>query len=318
MGVLLFLSPDRQPHIEHFVEVFEPPALPEDVMKVVDESAVAWTKDHPTGALAFKYLLTGEDYSPDNFVFLLARQDADFATRRHRHNFEQFRLPLRGAMNVGKGIRLREGQVGYFPEGAPYGPQDDPLGDVPPGERMHLTLQFGGASGFGYLSPDQLRACRAALKAHGEFIDVAYRHRDGRMQDGFSAVWEHAFGKKLEFPKPRYPQPIVMDPAGFQWRGITGVPGVERKHLGTFTERGTWVEMLRFTTSATWRWTSADARRLLFVLAGDGTCGGEAIRTYSAVQIDAGEPATLTATGPTEVLLIGLPMLQAAARIAAE
>ena len=169
-------------------------------------------------------------------------------------------------------------------------------------------MQFGGASGFGYLSPDQLRACRAALKAHGEFVDVAYRHRDGRMQDGFSAVWEHAFGKK----------PIVMDPAGFQWRGITGVPGVERKHLGTFTERCTWVEMLRFATSATWRSTSADARRLLFVLAGDGTCGGEAIRTYSAVQIDAGEPATLTATGPTEVLLIGLPMLQAAARIAAE
>ena len=125
----------------------------------------------------------------------------------------------------------------------------------------------------------------------------------------------HSAGS-LEFPKPRYPQPIVMDPAGFQWRPVEASPGAERKHLGTFTERGTWVEMLRFIPSATWRSTSAEARRLLFVLAGDGTCGSDSIRTHSAVQIDAGEPATLTATSPMEVLLIGLPMLQAAARIA--
>ena len=82
----------------------------------------------------------------------------------------------------------------------------------------------------------------------------------------------HSAGS-LEFPKPRYPQPIVMDPAGFQWRPVEASLGVERKHLGTFTERGTWVEMLRFIPSATWRSTSAEARRLLFVLAGDGTCG---------------------------------------------
>ncbi len=53
-------------------------------MKVISADAVEWKKDHPTGALAFKYLLTGDEAAPDNFVLLLARQDADFATKRHR------------------------------------------------------------------------------------------------------------------------------------------------------------------------------------------------------------------------------------------
>ena len=274
---------------------------------------MAWIKDHPTGALAFKYLLTGEDYSPDNFVFLLARQDAGFATRRHRHNFEQFRLPLRGAMNVGKGLKLREGQVGSL-RGRAVRTAGRSAGRHAAGCAHAPDLAVRRRKPLSQI--EKLRACRTALKAHGEFVDVAYRHRDGRMQDGFSAVWEHAFGRKLEFPKPRYPQPIVMDPAGFQWRPVEASPGVERKHLGTFTERGTWVEMLRFTHPP--RGARPARRRGASCSCSPATAPvGALIRTHSAVQIDAGEPATLTATSPMEVLLIGLPMLQAAARIAA-
>src|ERR1700754_905626 len=113
-------------------------------MKVVAGEALEWKKDHPTGSLAFKYLQTGDERAPDNFVLILARQDARFTTERHRHNFDQFRFPIHGDMNVGKGITLREGQLGYFTEGAPYGPQDDPVEPSAPGERIHLTLQFGG------------------------------------------------------------------------------------------------------------------------------------------------------------------------------
>src|SRR4051812_8169910 len=163
-------------------------------MKVVPIDAVTWQRDHPTGSLAFKYLLAGDDLAPDNFVLLLARQDKHFATERHRHNFDQFRFPVRGDMNVGSGLRLPEGQLGYFPEGAPYGPQDDPLEPLSPEPRMHLALQFGGATGYGYLGPQRLRTSRDELRREGEFEDVFFRRHDGTRLNGLDAVWQHTFG----------------------------------------------------------------------------------------------------------------------------
>ncbi|WP_326725661.1 hypothetical protein OHT59_45940 [Streptomyces sp. NBC_00243] len=91
---------------------------------------------------------------------ILGRQDADFWMPRHRHNFEQIRLPVRSDMNLGHGLVLREGEVGYFPEGTAYGPQEDALGDAAPGERVQLVLQFGGASGCGFMSIEQRRRAK--------------------------------------------------------------------------------------------------------------------------------------------------------------
>ena len=227
-------------------------------MKVVSSDALEWKKDHPTGSLAFRYLLSGDEDAADNFVLILARQDAHFATERHRHNFDQFRFAIRGKMNVGMGIELREGQLGYFTEGAAYGPQDDPLDGSTPGERLHLTLQFGGATGHGYLGPDRLRACRDELRKHGEFVDVVYRRHDGKALGGLDAVWRQAFGRKLEYPKPRYAAPIIIDPNSFRWKPDEA-SGVERKLLGTFTERGTWAEIVRMRPGARWALASGDA-----------------------------------------------------------
>jgi hypothetical protein len=278
-------------------------------MKIVSSGAVEWRKDHPTGSLAFKYLLTGDDGAADNFVLLLARQDAHFATERHRHNFDQFRFPIRGDMNVGKDMKLREGQLGYFTEGAPYGPQDDPLEDAAPGERTHLTLQFGGATGYGYLNPDRLRACRDELRREGEFVDVLYRRRDGKTQNGLDAVWQHAFGRRLEYPKPRYPGPIIMDPTSFGWVPISEMPGVDHKHLGAFTERGTWAEMLQLRPGTRWTSRRTDARQLLFVLSGTGDCGGKTLSLHSAIQIDPGDGAEIIGGEGLKLLVFGLPTI---------
>ena len=276
-------------------------------MKVVPIETLAWENDHPTGSLGFKYLLTGEESSPGNFVLLLARQEKHFATERHRHNFDQFRFPIRGDMNVGEGIRLREGQLGYFTEGAPYGPQDDPVEPLEPGERVHLTLQFGGATGYGYLDPKRLRACRNELRRDGEFEDVFYRRHDGKTQNGLDAVWQHAFGTKLEYPRPRYPGPIIMDPKSFRWVCDPGAPGIERKHLGTFTERGVWAEVLRLHPGATLTLGHVNARRLLFVLAGSGTIDGAELKPHSAIQIDPGEQGCIICKEMLELLVFGLP-----------
>jgi hypothetical protein len=276
-------------------------------MKVVSSEALDWKKDHPTGSLAFKYLLSGDDRAADNFVFILARQDADFATERHRHNFDQFRFPLRGDMNVGKGVVLREGQLGYFTEGAAYGPQDDRLDHWQPGQRLHLALQFGGATGHGYLGPDRLRACRDELRQQGEFVDVLYRRRDGKTLNGLDAVWQHAFGRKLEYPKPRYSGPIIIEPDSFRWKASEQTSGVERKHLGAFTERGTWAEMVRLSPGARWTLAVGRARELLFVFSGAGSAGDERLSPHSAVQIDPGERVEIACDDAIEALIFGLP-----------
>jgi hypothetical protein len=276
-------------------------------MKIVSSEALEWKKDHPTGALAFKYLLSGDDDASDNFVLILARQDAHFATERHRHNFDQFRYPIRGDMNVGDGINLREGQLGYFTEGAPYGPQDDRFDHSAAGERIHLTLQFGGATGYGYLGPDRLRALRDQLRQHGEFVDVLYRRHDGNTLGGLDAVWRHAFGSKLEYPKPRYSGPIIIDPGSFRWKPSHDAPGVERRHLGTFTERGTWAEIVRLRPGARWTAGSEHARQLLFVLSGTGTAANSRLTEHSSIQIDPGESTEIECNDAIETLIFGLP-----------
>jgi hypothetical protein len=282
-------------------------------MKVVSSQQLEWKKDHPTGSLAFKYLLYGDDGAPDNFVLILARQDARFTTERHRHNFDQFRFPICGDMNVGKGIILPEGQLGYFTEGAAYGPQDDPLDKAAPGERLHLTLQFGGSTGYGYLGPDRLRACRDELRKHGEFQDVLYRRHDGKTLGGLDAVWQHALGRKLEYPKPRYSGPIIMDPNSFRWERVRNAPEVERKHLGTFTERRTWAEMVRVPSGARWMPAGDDARQLLFVLSGTGSASGERLDVHSSIQIDPSERVEITCDEAIEALVFGLPPIAGAA-----
>jgi hypothetical protein len=286
-------------------------------MKVVTADSVSWRKDHPTGSLAFKYLLAGDDAAPDNFVLILARQDGDFITARHRHNFDQFRFPLRGDMNVGKGIRLREGHLGYFTEGAAYGPQEDRLGATPPGEPMHLTLQFGGATGHGYLSPDRLRELRDELRKEGEFVDVLYRRNDGKTQGGLEAVWERAFARKLEYPSPRYDAPIIMDPRSFPWTPALDNPQVATKRLGTFTERAIWAEVVTLDVDARWKSTDHRARRIGFVLSGAGACEGAAIGQHSAIQVEPGEMVEIVANAPTEILIFGLPPVAQAANAAA-
>jgi hypothetical protein len=97
--------------------------------------------------LAFKCFFIGQPGTPENYAFTLAKQNGSFFSPRHRHNFDQFRLAWRGDVNIAPKVDLQQGHLGYFPEGTHYGPQDDPEGN-----RETLVLQFGGASGQGYMS----------------------------------------------------------------------------------------------------------------------------------------------------------------------
>jgi hypothetical protein len=282
----------------------------DEPMKIVHFDDNNWAKDHPSGTLHFQHLLKGDPDSPDNFMYVLAKQEAEWSMPRHRHNFDQIRLPLVGANTIyGRGLVLQEGQIGYFPEGLSYGPQESPMDGMAPGEPRGLTLQFGGASGYGFMSIEQRRqAMRELIEAGGSFEGPYYRRPDGKRQWGLNTIWEHVFGDRLKYPRARYTHPVVADPKRFHWLPVQGTEGVDHKYLGSFSERGVWVEMIKLQPGASWSSVDQLARRLLVVLSGDGACDCEQIDYLTAIQADAGEALDLSAaSSPLELFLIGLP-----------
>jgi hypothetical protein len=279
-------------------------------MKVVGHTEDDWRKEHPTGAIAFHHLLKGDPDSRDNFMLVLGRQDADFHMPRHRHNFDQIRLTISGPMNIGDGHVIGEGAVGYFGEGTPYGPQDDPIGNVKPGDRLQLVLQYGGATGYGFMSMEQRLKAMRELQETGTWVGPNYRHSDGRMEWGLNTIWRHVFGEKLKYARPRYQDPVILDPRNFNWLPLRGQTGVDQKFLGAFSERGVWIEFVRVRTGAFWTSTDMRSRRLFFVLSGTGTAADSTIARFSAIQVDPGETLQLAAADDLNLFLIGLPPIE--------
>jgi len=255
-------------------------------MKIVPYDETAYHMDHPKGTVAFNYLLFGDEpENPSNYRYILGRQEGDFHMPRHRHTFEQIRLPLIGDMHLGDQGVLYEGEIGYFPEGQTYGPQDDPLTDP---KQLQLVLQFGGQSGLG------MKAARAKGKEIKE-----------RLIRG-----ENVPTQRARFPRPRYKGVIIADPKNFNWLPVPDNKGVEHKFMGSFSERGLWIEMIKIDAGAEWVSNDPRARRLLVVLSGTATVRDKEIGNLAALQVDATEDLRITATEETELYLIGLPPVE--------
>ena len=75
--------------------------------------------------LLLKKLLTGRPGTPENYLCNIAKNEGDYGSPRHRHNFDQIRVALDGDMRISPRQSVKEGQIGYFPEGTYYGPYDD-------------------------------------------------------------------------------------------------------------------------------------------------------------------------------------------------
>jgi hypothetical protein len=277
-------------------------------MRAVRIEEVEWTameNSHRNGGLEFKTILTGAEGTPENYWLTLARGDGHFFSPRHRHNFDQIRMCMAGRTRIDPKKFMEPGEIGYFPEGTPYGPQQDE------GENVTLVLQFGAASRSGFLSRRQLRDSVAELQTMGDFkAGVFHRTRGAgrRNQDGFEAVWEHAMGRELAYPKPRFDSPIFMHPHHFAWR-LTETPGLRRRTLGVFTERETRIEGIELEAGAKWYPSPENAIGLVFVLSGTGTVDSEEYRPQTSIETIAGEPAAYRATTDTEALRIVIPTL---------
>src|SRR5262249_2492629 len=144
-------------------------------MRIVQGDALHLVRglDHRGGPFHYRNLPEGTPGAIDNFQLSMGRNDKDFVSPRHRHNFDQFRFQLEGDLDFARDGRMTPGMVGYFPEGASYGPQTSEA------TATTIVLQFGGASGSGYLSRKEVKQGMDELKAFGTFEGGVFRRNDG-------------------------------------------------------------------------------------------------------------------------------------------
>ena len=257
--------------------------------------------EHRGGTFYARTLIQGTPGTPGNFKLSLSESGADHSGPRHRHNFDQYRYMVRGSSSFDRDGVLKEGMLGYFPEGVHYGPQTNPS------DTFLIVLQFGGASGSGYLLPSEVKEGTEELRKFGEFKDGVFHRTSGegkRNVDGFQAVWEHVHGREMIYPKPRYDAPVFMDPNSFDWVSVGH--GVEEKLLGVFTERRTEGALLRLAAGANHR---LRGRGVWVVLTGAGKAGSSPLKQYTAIHLEKGEELAIEASEPMELLHYGLPDL---------
>lgn len=278
-------------------------------MKVVqgDEIPLVRGLEYRGGVFHSRRLLEGTPGTVDNFALSVGVSQGDFFSPRHRHNFEQIRVQLDGEAGFDRDGTMTPGMVGYFPEGVFYGPQSQKPGPV----SINAVLQFGGASGCGYLSGKETRAAMEELNKLGEFKNGVFRRKEplygNKNTDGNRAIWEHHHGRPIVMPKPRYPKAIMMDSANYNWVPVDGVPGVSEKLLGVFTERRSEASLLKLEPGASYQ---AKGRGVYLVLRGKGALADTTARTLTALHLEFGETAKISAAEEMEIMHFGLPDLR--------
>lgn len=235
------------------------------------------------GVLDQKFLLQTDENGPNDYLLNVGLTGTGgWGTPRHRHNFDQIRFVLKGKYPASPHKSMDEGSVAYFPESVHYGPQDRPEG------LEMMVIQFGGASGSGFLSTPRREAANEALKKKGEFKDGVFTWFDEKGQkhnmDGSAACFEEATGKKLAFAPPRYDDIIVMDPESYVWIE-TDAPGVSAKVVGTFTERNVQMGFMKLEAGATYNTGTRSQIQVLFMSKGSITVAGKTYGDKTGIEL---------------------------------
>jgi len=263
------------------------------------------------GNLDSKVLLRGREGSLNNLRLSFETAKGSWSTPRHRHNFDQIRLPISGVVEYGSALpTLPAGVVAYFPESVRYGPQ------VRHDESLTLTLQFGGASANGFLSPEERGRGFQELKQKGKFEGGVFSYTDDKgqrhNQDAYEAVWEYMRGRKMVYEAPRYGSQVVMDPAAFQWVRDEHQSGVSKKVIGVFTERQVMISCIRIEPGAKFQLSRYPAPQVLFVVDGSVSHQGKLHAQHTAFGIETGEgPHAFSGVEPNQLLLVQLPIFSA-------
>jgi hypothetical protein len=254
------------------------------------------------GGFSSRRLLDGQQGTPGNFSLQLSLTPDTYFSPRHRHNFDQVRFQIEGEYDFAADGVMRPGSVAYFPEGTYYGPQSSSS------RSLTLVLQFGGASGNGYMSVEQYDRAAAELSVLGTFANGVYTATtpEGRKinKDAYEAVWERVNGRPLVYPPDRYSRPVFMLPQNFAWIPVNGQPGASGRFLGEFSERRTQIAFFRVEPSASLRLAG---RAVHFITSGTGAIGAQNFRAHTTIYLEDDASANLTARESVELLRIGLP-----------
>lgn len=274
-----------------------------DEVSVTGSPRVRGGSGHSSQIMFDSDVLARDPNRSDNFFMQISYvEEGEFSSPRHRHNFEQFRYMIAGEADYPEGT-MTDGTLGYFPEGAYYGPQEKLVGSI-------VILQFGGPSGSGYVDRKQMKAAFEELKAlnTGYFEDGTYYRNPGidgpPQQDGNEAMIEHVRKQKMVYPQAQYSTPILINTNAFPWTPVDGVKGVKEKSLGTFSSAK--VRSARYCLELGANF-EASGRGAYLVLSGAGRLNGEPYRKLTALYLESGETATFTASETSDILLLGLP-----------
>jgi hypothetical protein len=260
------------------------------------------------GTFHYKRLVEGTPGTAGNFGLMLSHTFDNFVSPRHHHNFEQIRFQLEGVCCFGRDGEMVPGTVGYFPEGVFYGPQSAA------GEALVLVLQFGGPSGSGYMSEDELQTSVAELSLVGEFrAGVFYRTSgEGRpRQDAYEAAWENRHKRPMSYPAGLYPSPILTQAETLPWQ--SEAPGAHARSFGQF-KGGTAASVLQLEAGAT---TSLCGPSVVFVVSGAGRLADQPIEAQASIHLSPAETLPLATDTGIELLRMQLPDIAAQAALAA-
>jgi hypothetical protein len=272
-------------------------------MQIIDTAAMPWEQLRVSSRnmrTSRKLLRYGEALPGVGLYAVIVKthaQDEVFTAPRHRHNFSQVRLGVRGQMNFGAGLNCEPGEVGFFPGGAYYGPEE--INDA-----EYLLLQWGPD----WVTREQDKQAIAELSTRGRFENGMYIYeQDGReiSIDGKRAVWEHIYGRPEVIHEPRYRDPIMMTADNFDW--LAG-DGVSQKTLGRFTEDDAVIQMLRWDCAGTPFEFDATRTWLIFGLKGRVVIDGQSFGPQTAIWSEHGQTDKVAGEVGTEVYVIGFPL----------
>jgi hypothetical protein len=273
-------------------------------MHVIDTDASPYelvTKSNRPGRVQRKFVREGEISPGVGFTADLVRYEGGngtFTAPRHRHDFDQIRFIVSGRPDFGHGQTGKDGEAIFFPAGAHYGPEEIEESEV-------MLIQWSRT----WVTRAQHDATYAEMLKVGEFKDGYYVTADAsgveHRSDGRNAVWETFMGRRLEYPTPRYQQPIVMAPEGFAWRPLND--GVDVKMLGRFTEDDVYVANYRWSEGGTLDLTP-ERTQLMWVSKGSVRVGAEVCRARTVIFSDFDESVVVEGAEGAEAVVFGLAL----------
>jgi quercetin dioxygenase-like cupin family protein len=169
---------------------------------------VEWKRvgKHRGAGLKMKPLAFRGDGRGSNLWLSLSEMEDGWYSPRHMHNFDQIRYVLEGETGFTE-WDLHVGECAYFPAGVRYGPQ------AQHGSALLFTLQFPGAGGQYFLTPEQVEETVARLRAEdpnfgkgGKGVD-----RQGRERDSYEIVWETHQNAPMRYPTSSFTGPVLLD-----------------------------------------------------------------------------------------------------------